>query len=237
MTTYADAFIGTNSMLRESFDLEIGGETVENIEGMARGILKRLAPGVTPPLEPCERDDAIAFMLGEAVVQAELYDATRAGMQPRPWLYDRLGKRLIDEWRSKRQFGRSGQYRAVVLSDVDGTARVDQLDGSPSTLPGDRSEDWADALEGLYDRRDREADREARRLGLRAPRRAKAKPDRAGARALGRAIERSAGEDPRAQAAFRDCGRCGWRVYAQAPNGEPGWHYPDDCPACGGGLT
>lgn len=243
-TTYA----ASNSMLPELTFLDLGGESIE-VESLCRGVLKRLAPGVSPPLEPCEHDDALAFLLGEIFVQASLYDATRAGIRPRPWLFDRIGLRLIDEWR--RVFGRNGQRRPALSAtgahhrggmNVESglrldlrDPRMDRLEQATATLSSDRSTDWPDDLERLYARGDRETLREERRLGLDTPRRAPSSSDRAGARALVR-VERRAPSKDRVAAPWRDC-RCGWRVYAQAPNGYPGWHYPECCPACGCGLA
>lgn len=221
-------------MLPELLTLEIGGEEIENVEGLCRGVLKRLASGVTPRLEPCEWEDALAFLLGEAYVQSALYDASRAGIRPRPWLFDRLGKRLIDEWRSRRCFGRDGQYRTPIVVDDDDPG-VDRLEGASAAVSSDRAEDWADALEWLYVEGDRETLREERRLGLETPGRAQAGPDRPGALTLVRDLGRAPGAD-RVAAPWRDCA-CGWRIYAQAPNGYPGWHYPERCPACGSGLA
>jgi hypothetical protein len=238
----ATAYIAANSMLPELTHVELGGESIE-IEGLCLGVLKRLEPGVQPPLEPCERDDALAFLLGEVYVQARLYDASRAGTAirttgrtpARSWLFDRIGKRLIDEWRSRRCFGRAGQYRAPVRVDDDDLG-MDRLESAPAAIASDCPEAGPDDLERLYARGDRETLREERRLGLDTDRRTPTGDHRAGARAVVR-VERRAPSEDRVDAPWRDCEGCGWRAYAQAPNGYPGWHYPERCPACGCGLA
>lgn len=84
---------------------------VADVEALCRGVIAERTGdhGRRYGLESCDFDEALAFLLGEVVVLERVYDFTRAGIQFRPWLYVRLGWKLIDFWRSF--YGRHGEKR------------------------------------------------------------------------------------------------------------------------------
>lgn len=238
-----------DGMLRTVWTLELAGERVENVEGLCRGVLNRVAAGISPPLERCDYDEWLGWLLGQVVVlthpdSPNPYDATKGGPL-RAWLYTELVRDLIDELR--RRWGRQGQKRVVdgrlaeqAFRDAGGDDRAARVDLSRGVaaegaddagrdrtfprewtdLPGDRGAVGADPVGGL-----------GGVAGGGGPGRA----DRAGAGEVGGAV----GEAARAGVgapAWVDCGGCGWRHYPFAPNGVEWWHFPDRCVSCGAEL-
>lgn len=217
-------------------------ETVADVEALVHGVIARVA--TTSDLSAADRDELFSHLLERTVVLTGSYDqgrddpAQRAQLAFRPWLFHRLGLAAIDFLR--QWLGRHGEKRVVDsrlglrdVDDVDGDGAVglDRLAGAAAESSGDRPEDWADALGWLYARGDRATLREERGLGL---------DEGAGAAGGDRGAAPGAGapDAPRAAGhggqASVECAGCGWRHYrTQAPNGRPGWRFPDRCLSCG----
>lgn len=218
----------TDTSLGGCWDLvfEATGEVVEDVEALARGVLG--AERWPLYLPPADNEDLLAHLLEQSVVLSRVY-ARRSGIEARPFLFQRLVWRARD-WRDayERRLRRElpsdlGREDALVDAGGEdgggsgGAGRGDNLaDDRSSEDSSDRRDSGLDALRGLLERGDRTLLREIKALGLGSPPGA---PDvaRAGARV-----------DP-----FLDCRGCGWRHFAEPPNGEPGWHYPRSCRSCG----
>jgi hypothetical protein len=230
---------------------------VIDVEALCRGVIRDLTGArstdrTTRPgdwLEPCDYQVSLAFLLGEVVVQEQRWLEKGLDEKPgdergpilfRPWLYQQLRSRLIDEWRSPRMFGRHGQHR---VAPVDRLVRTVDRDGGPvatdlraDRLHGAAGGDAADRTDAdRWLRADGDLDTvgvergEGRVVGAAAA----GIDDRPGAGARGPVGRAVAGAS--AVAAFVDC-ECGWRSYRQAPNGVTRWHLPDFCAGCGGAL-
>lgn len=209
-------------------------------------------------IEPCDLAEALCHLLMQAVLLDDGYDeAKRAKPYLRfdLWLRTALRCDLLDFWRSPAGFGRHGQHRVPavgefgqqVLDDrarasgdddgfgglADDGARPDRLDPASLVDPADS----LDARLWLDPDGDRGAAETSAVAGLRRrPGPAVAGGDRgAGARA-GRSVGAVAAGAGRGAEPFRDCGRCGWRSFPQAPNGLDHWHFPERCVSCGGVL-
>ncbi|RDI73295.1 hypothetical protein Gocc_2895 [Gaiella occulta] len=238
---HAIANTHTRRMLAVVWDLEHQGETVRNVEGLCRKTLNRNPRAAQ--IEACDYDDALAYLLGAVVELLPHYRPRDSGSRLGAYLAWKLGF-LLSDYLDKRD-GRHGEKRVVDTRYADAAARDHGLDDQDPGLhrpdqaagggDGDPRTDralprgWAE-LEG-----DRAALRPIGRLGV--------DPDREGAAsATGRGGQVRSGDGSRAAradrgAAWRDCPGCGWRHYPEAPNGTPGWHYPDRCTCCGGQLT
>jgi hypothetical protein len=185
-----------------------------------------------------DRADALGFLLAATVLLHRKYDCSKrhGSGSFSGYLYDRLRFRLIDYWRSPASgFGRQGQHRVGwrppildgelqpggTLNDpvVRRDARAGALDEPVASGPGDDPDDWLATCGGLLEGGDRTDDEP---LGV-----VRVGPDRG--------AEGRAARAPAVTSAYVDCS-CGWRTYRQAPNGLPGWHWPDACSGCGGAL-
>lgn len=212
----------------------------------------RRAQGM-PMLEPCDLAEAIGFALGQCHILDLQFDGER---ERKPylrfdlWLRTALYCDVIDFWRSPAGFGRHGQHR--VPADDAGRQALDDTagehDGGGFGL-NDGDVVGADRLDpaSLVDAADRvdarrwlqsEADRDSAAPvgGSRrdADQAAQGLDDHAGVgarRPAGRGVAGASGA-----AAFVDCGGCGWRHYAQSPNGIAVWHLPAGCLSCGADL-
>lgn len=220
-------------------------EAQQDVEEICRGVLTEAIRRGTAPrdFQTSDYDDSLRHLLGEVHAVLTRFNpeagADKHGRNVRvgAYLYDRLGLRLIDYWRSPASgFGKRGEHRVLGdLPELDGgeeqllnagrsqtlagfrSGRGDRLDGvaSADTADGAAVGGWLDP-EG-----DRGTTRRPRGEG-RADRRPAASSD-AGAAAGG--VGRPA--------AFHDCKACGWRSYRQSPNGVDRWHLPPVCAGCG----
>lgn len=212
-------------------------EQVDDCEQLIHGVIGRV--GSARGIGPADLDELFGHLCAQAVVLTGAYDPHRdvtGRLVFRAWLFRELSFDAIDFLRS--WLGRSGEKRVadVVPSRFDDSddlepAGVGRLGRAAATGEGDSQEGWADAVGRLYARGDRATLREERRMGF---------GEGAGAAAgAGGAARGAAGRDAsRGSAAGAgagiDCAWCGWRSYrVAAPNGAPGWRFPDRCVACG----
>lgn len=211
----------------------------EDVEGICRGVIDEMCSRLGVELEEVDWDDSLNALLAAAVVLHRSYDpAKRNGTGSfEGYLYDRLRFRLVDHWRSPAGFGRRGQFRVFdprVLGPTvdDNDAGEDRLDEPADRAAEDAFDARLGSCGGLLTLGDRE---EARPDGERGR---EADLGSRGGAALGngraRATAASAGRV--ATSAYVDCLACGWRTYRQAPNGMPGWHWPERCASCGAAL-
>lgn len=217
--------------------------TCPDVEAVCVAVVDEVTRRWKRDLRSAEWDDAIAHLLGEAHVLHRLYDpAKRHGSGSfAGYLYDRLRYRLIDYWRHLD--GKNG-FRAGRETPVDFTLIDHYQDDQPGSadvgalrlqqLAGAAFVDREDAVGRLHAAADRVGHGSVvgvgRPAGGRPPLGAAGSAQGAGGPRPG---QREGGVGA---GAFRDCGACGWRVYAMSPNGKPGWHMPDLCPACGVAL-
>ncbi|SRR6266496_3144756 len=150
---------------------------VEDVEELCVGVLAEATRRLCRPLERCDLEESLAFLLGEVVVLDRVYDPARVGIVFRPWLYQRLRFRLVDHWRTT--FGRHGEKRVpdngLSLRELDAEA-ADNLRGGglgqarPGSAPAGGAADvggaWSLPREWLDLHRDRAADRPIGRLGF-----------------------------------------------------------------------
>lgn len=239
-------YVDGHSMLGEIWNLEYQHtdgrlEIVDNVEALCRRVLKLSAPNrhpellETPPLEPADWDESLAYLLGQVFVLLERYRPRDRRSVLGAWLKQELRWDLLDYWEAR--YGRNGERRVfdarIVDAGVDdgdpGLHRPDEPAASGAADPaGDRAfpREWTDAVG------DRGGARPAEGLGVEQ-----------GGGGAGRADRRGAGADRRdgAQVAgsargappWVDCVSCAWRHYPWAPNGVPGWHFPATCTGCG----
>lgn len=166
---------------------------VVDVEALARGALLQAHRRWPVPLEPCDFDDTLAFLLAQAFTVLDgKYPAARA-RKPwlvfRPWLFQELVTDTIDYWRSQR--GRRGQHVHESLEkghDADGLDDAwlidpaDPVDDQLADRLADAREQSADGVEDrladldwLQATRDRGLAREDGKLGLRTRVRAEAR--------------------------------------------------------------
>ena len=90
-------------MLPAHFDLAFHatGETVADVEALIRGVLG--AEGWPAFLEPADEAELIGTLLGDAVLLERQYQH-RAGIEARPWLFERLRFKARD-WRRVASLG------------------------------------------------------------------------------------------------------------------------------------
>lgn len=218
-------------------------ERLTDSEDFIGKLLEKVLAREGIPVEPVERAEALQVLRIQLWRTSCKYDS-RSHIRFRVYAYFELYNDAIDHFRSER--GRHGQHRVFdarfELPDVDlddAAAGADRLDGAASPDPADDPESWAADAGGLLAEGDRAPARPLGRQGGRARRRTADGDHRPGGPARGRAGAAAAGARP--GAAFIDCAECGWRSYREAPNGLPGWHWPDACPGCGarleGGVT
>lgn len=211
---------------------------VDNVEGLCRKILNAANDRLPERLEWADYDESLGYLLGRAVELVPRYRPRDQRSQLGAWLKQELHWDLLDYW--ERVHGRKGEKRVVDLRPALAAAGV--ADGDPGLdrpdQPAARSAGDADADRALpREWSDLPADRgtlvadTVGGLGLDAGGGGQGGVGRAGVVAGGRAGAEVAGADPRA--AWLDCLSCSWRHYPSAPNGVPGWHYPDACTSCG----
>ena len=124
---------------------------VIDVEALCRGVIRELTGARSPDrttrpgdwLEPIDYETSLAFLLGEAHVQEQVFLRRALDKKPgivfRPWLYQQLRSRLIDEWRSPRMFGRDGKHRVQPVpatDERDDDWHVDQRDPLDDDVTG-----------------------------------------------------------------------------------------------------
>lgn len=212
---------------------------VANVEGLCRKILNAANDRLPERLEWADYDESLGYLLGRAVELIPRYRPRDSRSQLGAWLKQELAWDLLDMW--ERVHGRHGEKRVVDTRPLTGAVadsdpRLDRPDEAPAGGAGEPDSDralpreWSDLP---ADRREADAGTVGG-LGLHAGRGGEAGADRASDRAGRRDGREAAG--PGARATWHDCLACGWRHYPAAPNGVPGWHYPDACLACGDAL-
>lgn len=172
-------------------------------------------------LELADHDEALAYLLGEVVTLERRYVHFEGGSF-RGYLFYRLRFAFKDWLRSF--YGRHGQHR-LIAPELAVRPRDLRVAGEPVD---DSAADWADDLGGLYGGADRGVDGPVGVVGARPGEGTRPADLRGGAGESGSA----GGAAGAAGGAFVDCS-CGWRTYRQAPNGQPGWHWPEACVGCG----
>jgi len=206
----------------------------ERVDGEAfvRKVLEKVLRRDPIDVEPCEREEAVAFLLAQLWIVSEHYDS-RSHIRFGVFAYTSLWQDAYDHFRKVR--GRHGQHRVVdTRGFVDGDLGVDPVADRASGDPGDDPDGWGADGGGLL----AVGDRPAARLfggGGGSP----VGPD-APVAGGGGAGEGGRAGGPVAGAAvgawFVDCAGCGWRSYLEPPNGLPGWHRPASCVSCGAPL-
>lgn len=157
------------------------GETVHDVEALIRGVLG--AEGWPAFLEPADEAELVATLLGDAVLLERKYQR-RAGIEARPWLFERLRFKARD-WRRVK-------LRHPVLGELPGESAWEDPEwgrsedgsrngyetrsgigggshGAPGEVAGDRGDPGRDALRELLESGDRALLREVAALGLSAP--------------------------------------------------------------------
>lgn len=232
-----------------------GGDPVlvDDVEGMCRGAMAdaQRRGSLARDIETGDWLEVLGFLFGQVPVRATNFNPAKVGIEFRPWLYDHLRYHDVPEG-CRWLYGRQGQHRVPEIRNV-GTERLREegiVDRDERTernreggmlddgagfryrsrgAPEDPADDWVASFSGLHAGDDRDSDGDLGDAGREARRGAPSGDRHAGAPAGGRAAGRGGGEGRY----FRDCLSCGWRTFAQAPNGKPGWHLPDSCSGCG----
>jgi len=135
----------SGSMLPQVWNLTAGGQLARNVEGLCRGVLNAKIRNAGMRLEPCDYDESLAFLLGEAAIQADIFDPSRGcDLELEPWLYTRLTLRLIDHWRSF--YGRNGAKRVPSQAALTAARRDAGADADDEWRidPADPHDDPAD---------------------------------------------------------------------------------------------
>lgn len=217
------------------------GAIVDNVEALCRSVVTRCANG--RDLEDCDYVEALGFLLGRVVEVVDRYAPANDRSRIGAWLKQELLWDLQDHW--ERLNGRNGEKRVYDSRRVEqarrdggvddgdpGVHRPDHLAGQGAAdVEGDRAfpREWSDVVG------DRGGTRPAEGLGVEPGGGGAGGADRRGAGAGRRDGRGVAGQD-RGAPAWLDCVSCEWRHYPFAPNGFPGWHYPDACLSCGAAL-
>lgn len=257
-TDHATATARRGDSLYPGWVIEYAGERIDNPEQLCVGAREeaiRRWPFIGTDLT---REDLLDHLVECVLRKYPRYVRGDGTSTLRGFVYHKLPERCLDFWR--HEFGRNGERRpdgaGAVWSDGDSldlgrsvpdgfTGELGTDDGpianakSPrafelSSVDADVEDGWAVDRGGLYAQGDR---RDPRRVGNLGGRTGAGTP-RGGARAATRAgaAHRDGGQGASRVCAWVDC-ECGHRQYAQAPNGKPGWHVPDFCPACNRALT
>lgn len=170
----------SDRMLGGSWDLVFveTGETVHDVEALIRGVLG--AEGWPAFLEPADEAELVATLLGDAVLLERKYQR-RAGIEARPWLFERLRFKARDWRRVKLRHPVTGDLPGALSNfDNDGIELTepgrdrraglgDGSHGAPGEVAGDRGDPGRDALRELLESGDRALLREVAALGLSAP--------------------------------------------------------------------
>lgn len=200
---------------------------IRDIEAIIRGVIDecwRRWPG----MDSVPMEEWISFLNVKALEQIEKYDPEKRNGtgSAEGYLYDRLRWRMRDEWRDICAGRRGRDVLTVDHPEGAGTLELLHVDA-------DVEDGWAVDRGGLYAQGDRSDPRRVGNLG--------GSESPGVARDVARSVEGSGGRrrgraegEVRARA-FQDC-ECGVRLYAQPPNGLPGWHLPDFC-TCGRALV
>ena len=204
---------------------------VADVEALCVAVVEEYVERNAAPSQYVDRDLLLGFALGEAVVLHSKYDpAKRHGSGSfSGYLYDRLRFRLVDFVRS--WYGRQGQHRLSSF-EHDGDAGDARLGEPVAESAEDAALDRLATCGGLLTLGDRSEDGQDRGAGGNGDH----GPGRGATAVLGRAGAAAASTGRGAPPTFVDCLACGWRSYVQAPNGMPGWHWPERCAACGEAL-
>jgi hypothetical protein len=217
---------------------------VYDAEGLCRAVLIANLRGRRQPVSDADFHEALGYLLGQLVVirygdarkEVKPWDPAK-GVPFRVYATFKLRWAISDFW--EEFYGRHGQHRVVDDGTGVAGAGADLDDGDPGgrelgdPAAGDEA-DRVDARRWLESEADRLGLGDDAGSGLAARGAAAGGADRAGAGAGGRALGQATEADR--PASWLDCVSCGWRTYRQAPNGLPGWHWPEECAGCGAPL-